>query len=332
MPSVVLDLLHPGLEDADRPLLLVDLVVALAVLTPAQPGDDPGELRVPAGALLGGAADDERRPRLVDQDRVDLVHDREVVAALHALLQAPGHVVAQVVEAELVVGAVGDVGAVLLAALLRRLLGQDHAHLEPEEAVHPAHPLRVALGQVVVDRDDVHALPAQRVEVGRQRRDQGLALAGLHLGDVAQVQRGPAHQLHVEVPLAQRAAWPPRGPWRTPRAAGRRAVSPSSSRCLNSSVMRAQLGVAQRGEVLFDRVDLFRDPLELAQGLALTRAQDTVDDGWHFLSRSSRIVAGYPEPCSRKLCGRKPWAAAGETACRADDSQWRTGATRHMSW
>jgi hypothetical protein len=65
---------------------------------------------------LGGvgdlARDDERGAGLVDEDRVDLVDDRVVVAALHLLgSRLIGHVVAQVVEAELVVGAVGDVGA-----------------------------------------------------------------------------------------------------------------------------------------------------------------------------------------------------------------------------
>ena len=129
----------------------------------------------------------------------------EVVAALHQVVLRPGHVVAQEVEAELVVRAVGDVGRVGGLADLGGLLGQDDADLEAEEPVHPAHPLAVPLGQVVVGGDHVHALALERVEVGRQGRNQGLALAGLHLGDVAEVQRGAAHQLDVEVPLAERA-------------------------------------------------------------------------------------------------------------------------------
>ena len=71
--------------------------------------------------------------------------------------------------------------------------------------MHPAHPLGVALGQVVVDGDHVHAVAGERVEVGRQHAGEGLALTGLHLGDVAQVQRRAAHELHPEVPLPQRA-------------------------------------------------------------------------------------------------------------------------------
>jgi hypothetical protein len=61
---------------------------------------------------LGLAADDERRAGLVDEDRVDLVDDGVVERALHVLERRELHVVAQVVEAELVVLAVGDVAPV----------------------------------------------------------------------------------------------------------------------------------------------------------------------------------------------------------------------------
>ena len=41
--------------------------------------------------------------------------------------------------------------------------------------------------------------------IDRQRRDERLALAGLHLGDLAVVEHLAADQLHVVVPHAQRA-------------------------------------------------------------------------------------------------------------------------------
>ena len=69
-----------------------------------------------------------------------------------------------------------------------------------------AHPLRVALGQVVVDRDDVDAAAGHRVERGRERRHERLALAGLHLRDPALVEDDAAHQLDVERAHAQLAA------------------------------------------------------------------------------------------------------------------------------
>ena len=81
---------------------------------------DAREVVVRLRGGLGLAGDDQRRPRLVDQDRVDLVHDRERVPALDGAVERDGHVVAQVVEAELGVGAVGDVGRVRLSPLRER--------------------------------------------------------------------------------------------------------------------------------------------------------------------------------------------------------------------
>ncbi|MGY4354267.1 hypothetical protein ACVW0J_000760 [Bradyrhizobium sp. i1.7.7] len=77
--------------------------------------------------------------------------------------------------------------------------------VRPEEAVDLAHPAGVAAGEVVVDGDDVNALAGERVEIDRERCDQRLAFAGLHLGDVALVQHDAADQLHVEMTLAERA-------------------------------------------------------------------------------------------------------------------------------
>lgn len=166
----VLDLRDTGLVDRDGPLLLVDLVVAglldalerVARLALGQARDQLGEVAVPLGGLVGGAGDDQRRTGLVDQDRVDLVDDREVVTALDELVLRPGHVVAEVVETELVVRSVRDVAAVLLAALGRSHVGDDAADAQSEELVDPAHHLRVTLGQIVVDRDQVHALARVR--------------------------------------------------------------------------------------------------------------------------------------------------------------------------
>jgi len=52
------------------------------------------------GMVFGLPRDDERRTRLIDQDRVDLVDDRVEQATLAPLASAVLHVVAQVIEAE----------------------------------------------------------------------------------------------------------------------------------------------------------------------------------------------------------------------------------------
>ena len=147
----------------------------------------------------GRAGDDERRAGLVDQDGVHLVHDGEEMAALDLLLLAGGHaVVPEVVETELGVGAVGDVAGVHLAADVGRLVVEDAADGQPEEAIQVAHPLRVTGGEVVVDGDDMDAAPGEGVEIHGQRGHEGLALARRHLGDLALVQGHAADQLDVE--------------------------------------------------------------------------------------------------------------------------------------
>jgi hypothetical protein len=51
----------------------------------------------------------------------------------------------------------------------------------------------------------VHATGRDGVEVGGEGCDEGLALPGLHLGDVAKVECRAAHELHVEVTHAEGA-------------------------------------------------------------------------------------------------------------------------------
>ncbi len=76
----------------------------------------------------------------------------------------------------------------------------------PEELIDAAHPLGVALGQVIVDGDDVDAFAFERVQVNGQRGHQRFAFTGSHFGDPAAVQNRSADQLHVEVPHVQDAA------------------------------------------------------------------------------------------------------------------------------
>ena len=87
----------------------------------------------------------------------------------------------------------------------REVLTGDDADRHAEEVVERGVPTGVASRQVVVDGDQVRAAPLERVEVQRERRDERLALAGLHLGDPSLVEHDPADQLHVEVAHAEGA-------------------------------------------------------------------------------------------------------------------------------
>src|SRR5205085_94773 len=165
-PEGALELRHTGLGRRDRLVLLVVLVVRVGMLALLQRVvrngverlRDPGEVVVDPGGSLRLARDDQRRPRLVDQDRVDLVHDRVAVAALDDPVEGDGHVVAQVVEAELGVRAVGDFRVVRLFALGERHHVLDVGGAHAELLVDGPHPAGVALGEVVVDRDQVDAV------------------------------------------------------------------------------------------------------------------------------------------------------------------------------
>ena len=179
-------------------LVLLGLLVHAGDGEPLERAHKAVRLAVEVRALVALAGDDERRARLVYQYGVHLVHYGEGVTALHHLLLVDGHVVAQVVEAHLVVRAVGDVRGVGRAALFGGEPMDYEPHLEPHEAVHLAHPLAVALGKVVVHGDDVHSLAGDGVQIGREDGDERFALAGLHLRDAALVQHDAADELHAE--------------------------------------------------------------------------------------------------------------------------------------
>src|SRR4051794_17843108 len=216
-PEGALDLLDRVMQRRDRLVLLVVRVVGARrlgrVLLLARLGgvadhrlDHAREVVVRLRRGLRLAGDDQRRTRFVDQDRVDLVHDPVRVLALDDALERDRHVVAQVVEAELGVGAVRDVGAVGLVALVERHLRLDERRAHPEGVPDGLRPLGVTLGEVVVDRDEVHVPAGESVQVQRLDGDERLPLARAHLGDVALVEDDPAHALHLEQADPHRAA------------------------------------------------------------------------------------------------------------------------------
>ena len=175
---------------------LFRLVIQLHNYFFLQAGDEHLRHIVHLGGLFALPGDNQGGTGLIDQDGVHLVHDGEAVAPLHQLAGVDAHIIPEIVEAHLVVGAVGDVGGVGILALLRGQAVNDQTHLQAKEAMHLAHPLGVTLGQIVVDGDDVDALAGQRVQIGGEGGHQRFAFAGLHLGDPALMQHDAAHQLH----------------------------------------------------------------------------------------------------------------------------------------
>ena len=81
----------------------------------------------------------------------------------------------------------------------------DAADRKAQGPIDLSHPLGVASGQIIIDRDDVNALAFQGVEVGRKCCDQRLSFTGLHLGDLPLVQENSADELDIEVAHVQGA-------------------------------------------------------------------------------------------------------------------------------
>ena len=151
---------------------------------------------VELGGILPLAGDNQGGTGFINQDGVHLVHDGKGVAPLHQLLLVNGHVVPQVVKAQLVVGAVGDVGGIGLPPLGGGHARDNQAHGQTHILIDLAHPLGVTGGQVIVYRHHVDAPPGEGIEVAGQDGNQGLAFAGFHLGDSALMEDDAAHELH----------------------------------------------------------------------------------------------------------------------------------------
>ena len=155
---------HAGISQLNRLAFDVDLIVFVRL----QRFDEAVRLQIQVGRLLLAAGDDQRRPRFVDQDRVDFIDQREIQRAQDAVLNAGDHVVAQIVESDFRVGRVGDIAVIRRALLRRGELTQVQADRQAQEAVNLPHPVGVTAGQVFVDGDDVHAAAVQRVQIDRQ--------------------------------------------------------------------------------------------------------------------------------------------------------------------
>src|SRR5574343_339598 len=126
-----------------------------------QVGDHLIGFQINIGTALGLTGNDQRRSGFIDQNGVYLVDNRKVQIALHFLLQAESHVVAQVIETEFVVGAVGNIGGVGGLALVVIQIADDYAGAQSQEAIELAHGVGVAARQIIVDGHHMHALGRQ---------------------------------------------------------------------------------------------------------------------------------------------------------------------------
>ena len=173
---------------------------------------------LPLIGVVTGSGDNQRGAGFIDADAVHLIDDGKKQAPETQLLKAgirpvkplqpylnlPGaptqdQPVLQIIEGYFFIGAIGQVTAVGLPAFLQAHPLSHHPHGQAEGRVNRPHPLGIPPGQVVVHGDDMHRDAGQRHGTGRQRRHQGLALPGLHLGHHAVEQHPAAPHLYVKM-------------------------------------------------------------------------------------------------------------------------------------
>ncbi len=183
-------------------------------------------------------------------------------------------------------------------------MGIDHTRGQAQLAVDLAHPFRIAAGQIVVHRHDMHAAPGQRVQISGKGRDQGLAFAGFHFSNVALMQKDRAHQLHVKAAQAQRA---PAGLAAVGKGFGQHGIQAFAA-LLHARLQVAgagdQLVVGQRLELGLQRVDLChqrpdRFHLAVVRGAEHLARQSTNTQHVFSLGRHSlrlRVALGLVRP------------------------------------
>ena len=109
-------------------------------------------------ALTGN---NQRCTRLIDQNRVDLIDNCVGKLSLYQLFLVDNHVVTQIIESQLIVRYIGDIARVLFSSFVIVHGVQYASNGKSEEFVYLSHPGCVTVCQIVVDRNDMHALSGQ---------------------------------------------------------------------------------------------------------------------------------------------------------------------------
>src|SRR3954451_2840130 len=116
-------LFHALLGQNRRMVLFIEQVAArgdlglLVLMAALETRNDLISDKVFIRRLVRCSRDNERSTSFVNEDRVDLINDREVMVGLDQRLDIELHVVAKIVETELVISTVGDGAGVRVLSL-----------------------------------------------------------------------------------------------------------------------------------------------------------------------------------------------------------------------
>ena len=139
----------------------------------------------------------QRRPGLVDQYRIDFVHDRIKKTPLHAALLIHYHVITQIVESQFIVRHIRDIAGICLLTAQRVHPLQNHAHRYTEKPMNPSDIHRITVGQIIINSHNMHAAARQTHQIRRKSCHKGLTLASLHLSNMPLVKGNTAQNLNV---------------------------------------------------------------------------------------------------------------------------------------
>ena len=107
------------------------------------------------------------------------------MTALYLFVPFDYHVVAKVIEAQLVIGGVSNVAVICGAALGIIHIVDNKADGKTEETVNLSHPFGVAASKVIVYRYDMDTFPGKGVKVSGQGSNKCFTFAGFHFAYTA---------------------------------------------------------------------------------------------------------------------------------------------------
>ena len=137
------------------------------------------------------------------------------------------HVIAEIIEAELVVGTIGNIGGisfltgtwfevthtfvfVILVDVFwivdKAGVSNNNSDRHAEEVVNWSVPAGVTLCEVVVYSYNMNTFSCQGIEICWKKSDEGFTFTSLHLGDVAFMECDTTDELNIEVAHLKDAA------------------------------------------------------------------------------------------------------------------------------
>ena len=151
-------------------------------------------------ALGHRTGNNQRCTGIVNQHGVNLVDNGVVVFALYQIERAAGHVVAQIVETEFVVGTESNIGQISLTTFFRiGTMFVDAIYRQAVEHIERTHPFRVTFRQVVVDSNHVYTAAGKCIQENGQGGHQSFTFTGSHFRNLTLMQYHTTEQLYIVV-------------------------------------------------------------------------------------------------------------------------------------